>query len=132
MRIRIVLLFVIMSLSACVFNIGSPNPDKRVTSAIKLKATKDIFIATATTAKRLCEQGILSIDDCETAEIAYMEGKEALISAKEIWDVLVGMDNMDIINEKFFINGEHVSYDDLIMSAVKFTAMIETIIRKAD
>ncbi len=133
---KTVLLFtlcVVMALSACLtFDVGSPNPDKRVTSAIKLKAAKDIFIATATSAKRLCEQEILSEDDCETAQIAYMQGKEALVSAYEIWDVLGDLDHFDG-NAVFSVNsGDPVSYNDLIKSAVKFTTIIETLIRKAD
>ncbi len=120
--ISFIALCLIMALSACTFDIGSPNADKRITSAIKLKATKDIFIATATSAKRLCEQGILSEDDCETAEIAYMEGKDVLIAAKEVWDGMLTIDSFDNTDK----------YDELIILTVKFTTIIETIIRKVD
>ncbi len=118
--IRIIILLVLLVSMGCAFDIG--NPDKRVKSAIGLITAKNFLNTTATFAKRLCEQGVLSDDDCETAEIAYMEGKDALISAKEIWDIMVVRDSFDGNEE----------YADLIKSVVKFTTIIETIVRKAD
>ena len=107
-------LYVIIALSACT------NTDKRVTSAIGLKTTKDVFIATAKTAKRLCEQGVLSANDCALAESSYEEGRQLLISAKAVWDNMVTTDSFDA----------NSSYNELVISVVNLTANMETIIRK--
>ncbi len=105
---------VAMALQACI------NTDKRVTSAIGLKTTKDVFIATAKTAKRLCEQGVLSDNDCATIESTYTQGRVLLISAKAVWDGMVTMDSFDA----------NSSYNELIISVVNLTANMEAIIRK--
>ena len=108
-------LSVVMVLQACT------NTDKRVASAIGLKTTKDVFVATATSAKRLCEQDILSQGDCEEIEDLYNKGRILLLSAKTIWDTMVEIDS--------FNNGE--VYSDLIIEIIRITTEIEIIIRKA-
>lgn len=125
MRIRKTVLFialcVIMGLSACGFtyDIGSPNPDKRKVSGTVLMAMKDTLTTTTMAAFRLCDQGILSEGDCAVVDQTYMEVRGLLISAKKAWDELVAEDSFDT----------RKSYDDLIVSIVRLTGKIETIIR---
>lgn len=112
-------LSVVVVLSGCLtFDIGSP--DKRKTSGTALKAMKDTLITVTTSAHQLCDQGVLSEDDCVVVEQSYAEGRQLLISAKKAWDEMIVMDSFDT----------RKSYDDLIVSAVRLIGNIETIIRK--
>ena len=114
-------LMVLSGLALLVFAVpGCQNPDKRVTTAIGLKTTKDVLVSTATAAKRLCEQGVISEGDCATIQELYTEGRKALVDAKTIWDVMAATDSFD--NNK--------NYNDLIMAVARITAVIENAIRK--
>ena len=118
------ILFIICLYSTCALMViaGCQNTDRRVTSAIGLKTTKDIFIATATTAKRLCEQGVLSESDCATIESSYTRGRQLLLDAKILWDSMV-------LTDTFHSNED---YDELLMAVTRITAVIENTIRKDD
>jgi len=67
--------------------------DLRKDTGIGLLAVKDTLIETATTAKRMCEQGIIiDEDDCESIEKAYTEARDVLIEAERIWQNMVMME----------------------------------------
>lgn len=115
-----IVLSIIVILSGCLtFDVGSPNPDKRIVSGTALKAIKDALITTTTAAFQLCDQGVLSEGDCVVVDQTYMEGRQLIIEAKEAWDVLVAEDSFDTRN----------SYNKLIWSIVQITTDIEIIIR---
>ncbi len=126
MRIRkavlsCIALSVIMALSACVtFDIGSP--DKRKATGTALKAMKDTLITVTTSAQQLCDQGVLSENDCVVVEESYTEGRRLLILAKKAWNDMIVLDSFDT----------RESYDDLIVSVVRLIGDIETIIRKGN
>ena len=102
---------------------GCSNPDKRVTVAIGLTATKDVFVSTARAAKRLCEQGVIGESDCAEIKAIYGEARELLISAKEIWKDMSATDSPD--------NSINLVYEKHIEAIFKRVARINEIIRKA-
>jgi hypothetical protein len=114
-KLSLVSLILILALFA-----GCVSVDKKTSTAIGLKITKDVFISVGKTAKRLSVNGILSRNDYEIVESAYRNGRNALIDAKAVWDDMVVMNSFD--------NSER--YGELILRVVKLTETIETIVRK--
>ncbi len=110
---------IVISVLLLIFVIGC-NAGTKKGSAIGLKLTKDTLIATATTAKRLCDSEIIGAADCKNIEELYTTARALLIEAKEIWDIMVELDDFQF-NE---------DYDDLIMKVAELTWVIENIIRK--
>ena len=121
--LSIIVLCIVVSLSSCLaFDTGSSNPDKRMVSGTVLKAIKDTMIATTTTAQQLCDQGVLSDNDCIVIEQSYNEGVRLVLSAKKAWDDMVVIDSLDT----------RETYDELITSIVRLTTNIEIIVRGED
>ena len=102
---------------------GCSNPDKRVTAAIGLTATKDVFVSTARAAKRLCEQGVISESDCAEIKAIYGEARELFISAKEIWKDMSATDSPE--------SSIGIVYEKHIEAIFVRVARLNEIIRKA-
>lgn len=112
-RVPLLLLIILTVMVGC-------STSTKKNTGIALLTTKNIFVASATTAKRLCEQGVLSEQDCKEIEIIYARGREVLIEAKEVWDTMVMLDNFEANQD----------YSNLISKVARFTGVIETIIRR--
>ncbi len=113
MRIRLSLIIILLLFIGCS---GSIKKD----SAIGLVAAKDTFVSTATTAKRLCEQGVIPNDDCAEIEASYVKGRELLIAAKDVWSAMVESGSMDDMGR----------YQAIINEVVKITGKVEMMIRE--
>jgi hypothetical protein len=96
--------------------------DTKTSTGITLKATKDVFITTATTAKRLCESGVIKEEDCFAIKEAYEDGREMLINAKALWDGMVAIDDF----------AQNKKYESILVEVSRMAAVIENIIRKYD
>lgn len=117
---RKTLSLVLLILALFVGCIGCVSIDKRTSTAIGLKVTKDVFVSAGKTAKKLYISGVLNEDDRKIAESAYRDGRNALIDAKAVWDNMVEMNSLN--------NSER--YSELILRVAKFTETMEIIIRK--
>ena len=98
---------------------GCYTGDKKIDTGITLSSTKDVFIAAATTAKRLCESGVLSQDECQEIAQIYSDGKKLLIEARALWDEAVGNDTP-----------VPAKYEILVHKAMEIATTIEMIVLK--
>lgn len=111
---------VLFLISCFLVVISACSGDMKKDSAIGLKISKDSLISVAATAKRLCEQGVLSDRECRDAEIYYTEGRKVLLEAKATWDEMVDNDSMD----------NSVFYNSLINRVTDIMGRIENIIKE--
>jgi len=102
--------------------VGCKSMDTKTSTGITLKATKDVFIATATTAKRLCESGAINEADCHAIRDAYADGREMLIQAKALWDGMVAINDF----------AQNKQYEDMLIEISRMAAVIEGVIREYD
>ena len=100
--------------------IGCENMDTKTSTGITLKATKDVFIETARTAKRLIDSGVISEADAFTIKDAYEDGKVTLKHAKALWDGMVAVDS--------FVNMR--DYENALIEVARMSAVIENILNE--
>lgn len=114
-------LFALIVLVCIVFaSIGCETLPAKKSSAIGLKAAKDVLIATARPAKQLCISGVIETEDCDKIRTAYTQGTELLLEAKSLWDLMVLADD-------FRANED---YGDMILKIADLTGVIESIVIK--
>jgi|APSaa5957512535_1039671.scaffolds.fasta_scaffold33654_4 hypothetical protein len=112
------ILFVLCSIAI----IGCANMDTKTSTGITLKATKDVFVETARTAKRLIDSGLISEADGYAIKDAYEDGRVLLRQAHEIWSRMVAVDS--------FVNMR--DYENALIEVARMSAVIENIIREYD
>ena len=88
-------------------------------TAIGLLTTKDALVSTATTVKRLCEQGVLSDDDCAEAKELYGEARKILIEAEGVWSNMIIMDSLR----------KRAEYETLLAEVAMIAGRIEAKVR---
>ena len=118
---QIVLCFVVFVVCALMIA-GCGNMDKKTSSGITLKATKDVFVTTARSAKKLIDNGVIKGADAYAVKDAYEDGREMLIQAKALWDNMVALDSYMNMRE----------YENALIEVSRMAATIEDIIREYD
>lgn len=110
----------VIALFGFLFVAGCISSDKKKSSGIGLYTAEQMFVSAGRASKRLCESGNLSKIDCETAESAYSDGREVLIRAKAVWDIMVEADSFK----------SNTEYEALLIELADLTVTIEEIVRK--
>ena len=87
---------------------------------IGLLTVEDVLISTATAAKRMCEAGVVSDDDCLAMQRMFYRAETLLMESKTIWDRMVLIDS--------FV--ETSDYTNLIIEITKLTIDITIIVHK--
>ena len=86
---------------------------------IALLTTEDVLVSTATAAKRLCEAGVVSDDDCLAMQRMYSRARMLLIESKAMWDRMVLIDS--------FVETKY--YENLIIEITQLTIDIAIIVQ---
>jgi hypothetical protein len=119
--LQIILCFMVFLVCSAMI-VGCKNMDTKTSTGITLKTTKDVFIATAKTAKDLCEAGVISEADCFAMQDAYADGQEILIKAHAMWGHMVSIDS--------FVSTQE--YEAALVEVARMAAIIHGIIREYD